>query len=284
MDPIEKKPLYHFHPGAAILSVGQNGCNFDCAFCQNWHISRSKAPDEPLAPDDLVRRALEMGSSGIAYTYNEPLVAFEYVLDAASAAAKAGLVNVLVTNGYISKEPLAELLPFIDAMNVDLKSTRDDFYRRLCGGTLAPVLDTLVAAFKKVHLEVTNLVIPGENDEDEDFCDLRDWLHENLGPEVPIHISAYHPAHRMSAPPTPLATLERAREILAEKMAFIYIGNVRTAKARDTRCRTCDALLVEREGYRGKKVHLADDGCCASCGAAAGFVLARAAGEGGETS
>lgn len=273
LDPMEKKPLYHFLPGRPVLSAGQNGCNLDCAFCQNWRISRGGAPEQPLEPEGLVRKALDLGSEAVAYTYNEPFVGFEYVLASARLAREQGLANVLVTNGYVSPGPLEELLPFVDAMNVDVKSMEDEFYRRVCRASLGPVLETLRRARGRAHLEVTNLVIPGENDEDRHFEALADWVAGHLGPDTPVHLSAYHPAHRMTAPPTPAATLHRAREALLGKLSFVYLGNLPVSDGRHTRCPDCGALLVERKGYDTDARGLDDSGACRACGRHAGFVL-----------
>ncbi len=266
MDPIEKKPLYHFHPGSRILSVGQNGCNLECAFCQNWHISRGGAPEDEVAPENLVAAALKAGSCGIAYTYNEPLIGFEFVMDTARKAADAGLANVLVTNGYVNPGPLAELLPFVHALNVDLKSIRDSFYRKLCKASVGPVQETLKAVVGRSHLEVTNLVIPGENDTEAEFEDMASWIEANLGRDVPLHLSAYFPAHKMSAPPTPVSTLEKARAIMVKKLRHVYLGNVSGSSGRDTICWSCGSVLIEREGYRTRLKGLNPDSTCSKCG------------------
>jgi pyruvate formate lyase activating enzyme len=273
MDPIEKKPLYHFRPGTPILSVGQNGCNLACQFCQNWHISQNGAPESEAGPEQVVSTALARGSEGIAYTYNEPLIGFEFVLDCARLAREQGLANVLVTNGFLNPAPLDELLPLVDALNVDLKSLDDGFYRRLCEAGVDPVLETLVKARGAAHLEVTNLVIPGENDTTEGFEALAAWLADNLGSDVPVHLSAYFPAFRMSNPPTPLETLVEAREILGRRLNHVYLGNVRSAEGRDTACHACGALLVERKGYATTIAGLSDDGRCEPCGADNNFVM-----------
>ena len=227
LDPIEKKPLYRFHPGTFILSLGTRGCNFACPYCQNWHISQD--PDaftQPITSSEIIRQAKKARSIGIAYTYNEPIIWYEFVLDTAQVAKNEGLKNVLVTNGYINPEPLRELMPFIDALNIDLKSMEDSFYRKYCSATLQPVLETIKTAAKSAHVELTNLVIPTLNDKEENFEKLRDWIFENLGAEVPLHFSRYFPCCKMRIPPTPLKTLERAREIVVQKLKYVYLGNI----------------------------------------------------------
>jgi pyruvate formate lyase activating enzyme len=228
LDPIEKKPLYHFHPGEYILSVSTKGCNFRCPYCQNWHISQDlKAGTEDLDCEELVNQAKRAGSFGIAYTYNEPLVWYEFVLDASKKAKEAGLENVLVTNGYINEEPLKNLLPFIGAMNVDLKSMDDDFYKEYCKGTLQPVLNTLKTAKKAgVHIEVTNLIIPTINDTEDKIEKLADWVYENLGVETPVHFSRYFPSYRFEYPRTPPETMNMAEEIAKKKLKRVYLGNM----------------------------------------------------------
>ncbi|NLG84200.1 MAG: AmmeMemoRadiSam system radical SAM enzyme, partial [Firmicutes bacterium] len=208
LDPIEKKPLYHFYPGSAILSAGTFGCNFACGFCQNWTISQEEAPSEVIAPAHLValaERERDVGNIGLAYTYSEPSVWWEYVFDAAVLARERGLVNVLVTNGFLNPDPLHALLPYLDGVNMDLKGP-EEFYRRVCRGRLAPVeafAEAVLAA--GVHLELTNLLIPGYNDSEEDLRDLVDWV-AGLDPEIPLHFSRYFPQYRFTAPPTPLET------------------------------------------------------------------------------
>lgn len=227
LDPIEKKPLYHFHPGHFILSAGTVGCNFSCPFCQNWSISKTiDARTEFLSPQELVAKAKEVKSFGIAYTYNEPFIWYEYVFKAAQAAKKAGLDNVLVTNGFVNQKPFEEILPLIDAMNIDLKSIRDDFYRKVCGGRLSPVLKTIAAAKQSCHVELTNLIIPTLNDSDEDLIDLVDWIYENIGDEVPLHFSRYFPCYKMTIPATPKETLQKAEKIARKKLKHVYLGNV----------------------------------------------------------
>lgn len=227
LDPVEKKPLYHFHPGEYILSLGTKGCNFACPFCQNWHISQNReAMVQEITSTEAVRQALSCGSFGLAYTYNEPFIWFEFVLETAVLARENGLCNVLVTNGYVNPEPLEELLPYIDAMNIDIKSIREDFYKKICHAKLSPVLATARRAKQSAHIEITNLVIPELNDREEDFADLVDWIHDNLGPDTPLHFSRYFPAYKMRLPPTPQDTLEKAYNIAVKKLKRVYLGNV----------------------------------------------------------
>ena len=227
LDPIEKKPLYHFHPGEFILSVGTIGCNLSCLFCQNWSISKEvQTPTEPITSGALIDRAKKLGSFGIAYTYNEPFIWYEFVRQTAEVAKEAGLKNVLVTNGYVSLEPLRELLPFIDAANIDLKSIRNEFYRKVCSGTVAPVLETIKTMCAVCHVELTNLLIPTENDSDEELSALVDWVYNNVGPDVPLHFSRYFPCYKMTLPPTPVNTLKRAEMIAKKKLKTVYLGNV----------------------------------------------------------
>ncbi|PJB33234.1 MAG: AmmeMemoRadiSam system radical SAM enzyme, partial [Deltaproteobacteria bacterium CG_4_9_14_3_um_filter_65_9] len=202
VDPVEKKPLFHFHPGARILSIGSVGCNFRCEFCQNYHLVLRQAPVEPVRIEELLRTARRENSVGIAYTYNEPFIQFEFVLECSKAFRAAGMKNVLVTNGYVNPDPLAELLPFVDAMNIDLKSMDPAFYRKICGGDLDPVLATIRAAAKATHVELTTLLYTGHNDADDQVRKVVDFVAET-DREIPLHISRYFPTHRATAPPTP---------------------------------------------------------------------------------
>ncbi len=227
LGPIEKKPLYHFHPGSFILSAGTVGCNLSCLFCQNWSISKeAQSPTEGMSSRALVDKAKELDSFGIAYTYNEPFMWYEFVLETAKLAKSAGLKNVLVTNGYVNPEPLNELLPYIDAMNIDLKAIRDGFYKKVCSGRVAPVLETIKTSAKSCHVELTNLIIPTLNDSDEELAELVGWIYDNVGESVPLHFSRYFPCYKMNLPPTPLQTLKKAEEIARKKLKHVYLGNV----------------------------------------------------------
>ncbi|MBI5343131.1 MAG: AmmeMemoRadiSam system radical SAM enzyme [Deltaproteobacteria bacterium] len=263
MDPIEKKPLFHFHPGKEILSIGSVGCNFRCGFCQNYHLVSGQAPLGIAPIPSLVRAAREPGSVGIAYTYNEPLIWFEIVMDCAREFRKAGMANVLVTNGYVSPEPLAELLPLVDAMNIDLKSMDPEFYRKICGADLPPVLDTIRAAARNVHVEITNLLVTGENDSDEEIRRVVEFV-AATDPEIPLHFSRYFPQHRFTAPPTPPDRLEAAFRIAREKLAYVYVVNYQLPGSEDTICQKCGAVVVRRTGYHASPAGLSGKRC-ASC-------------------
>ena len=271
VDPVEKKPLFHFHPGARILSIGSVGCNFRCEFCQNFHLVLRQVPLEEVRIEDLVRMARREKSVGIAYTYNEPFIQFEFVLDCAKAFRAAGMKNVLVTNGYVSPEPLAEILPFVDAMNIDLKSTDPAFYRKICGGDLDPVLSTIRAAAKATHVELTTLLYTGHNDAEEQVRKVVDFVAET-DREIPFHISRYFPQHRATAPPTPTDRLAAAYRIAKERLAHVYVGNMHLAGTEDTVCAACGATVIRREGYRVDARGLSGDRCGA-CGARLRFVV-----------
>ncbi|MFA4981590.1 MAG: AmmeMemoRadiSam system radical SAM enzyme [Candidatus Omnitrophota bacterium] len=227
LDPIEKKPLYRYHPGEHILSLGTKGCNLHCDFCQNWHISQEvDSPTQNITSEEVIAKAKALGSFGIAYTYNEPFIWYEFVLDTARLAKKDGLKNVLVTNGYVNMGPLEGMLPVIDAMNIDLKSIDEKFYSKICRGSLKPVLDVIKASAKRCHVELTNLLIPTLNDSEADVAKMVDWIYTNLGSDVPLHLSRYFPCYRMNLPPTSLTSLSRAESIAKKKLKYVYVGNV----------------------------------------------------------
>jgi pyruvate formate lyase activating enzyme len=273
VDPIEKKPLYHFYPAHPILSVAALGCNLHCQFCQNWNISQSThGPTSDVTPEQIVADALRVDSVGIAYTYSEPLVWFEFVRDTAKLAHAAGLKNVIVSNGFLNPEPLAELLPLIDAANIDLKSMDDNFYKKICQARLQPVLDNIRTFHEQgVHLEVTNLVIPGNNDSDEQFAQLADFI-ADIDPNIPLHLSAYCPSYKFKAPPTPPQTLLRAKRIAERRLHYIYLGNVMLEGGSDTHCPACQATAIQRTGYRTVN-RLTASGGCAECGHVLPIVL-----------
>ena len=226
LDPIEKKPLYRFFPGEHILSLGTRGCNLHCDFCQNWHISQdANGPMENITSEEVVERAKLLRSFGIAYTYNEPFIWYEFVLDTAKLARQNGLKNVLVTNGFVNCGPLEEMLPYIDAMNIDLKAFDEDFYVKVCKGMLKPVLDVIKISAEACHVELTNLIIPTLNDSEGSVRKMVDWIYSNLGPEVPLHLSRYFPCYNMDIEITPMETLKRAERIAKEKLKYVYIGN-----------------------------------------------------------
>ncbi|MBI4845843.1 MAG: AmmeMemoRadiSam system radical SAM enzyme [Candidatus Omnitrophica bacterium] len=227
LDPIEKKPLYHYHQGESILSLGTGGCNLKCQFCQNWHISQNlDVYLKDISSEEIVKEALRLKTFGIAYTYNEPFIWYEFVLETAKLAKSKGLENVLVTNGYMNIAPLEEMLPFIGAMNIDLKAMDDGFYRKICKGALEPVLATIKRAKKECHIELTNLVIPTLNDSDEHFEKITDWVFENTGADTVLHFSRYFPCYQLNLPATPAETLKRAQVIAKKKLKYVYLGNI----------------------------------------------------------
>jgi pyruvate formate lyase activating enzyme len=266
VDPVEKKPLYHFHPGESILSIAARGCNLHCGFCQNWGLSQERGRGgRTTTPQDVVDLARREGSFAVAYTYSEPLVWFEFVRDCGRTVRAAGLKNVVVTNGFLEPGPLDELIPLLDAANVDLKAMDDRFYRRVCKARLEPVLASIRRLHAAgVHLEITNLVIPGHNDHEAGLRALVDFV-AGLGRDVPLHFSAYRPAWQFTAPPTPTATLERAAAIAREKLDFVYLGNVIAGEGSRTRCPGCGAVVVERASGT-RTVGLDAAGNCEGCG------------------
>lgn len=268
IDPIEKKPLYHFRPGSAIFSIGNWGCNLGCRCCQNWSIAQAPAPagTPRLTPEKVIADADRSGCGAIAYTYNEPLIGFEFVRDCAGLARHAGLANVLVTNGFIEPEPAKELLPLIDALNIDVKGMDEEFYRKHCRGSLAPVLAFAAQARAAgCHVEITNLVIPSRNDDDSSFDRLGAWLAQTLGATIPLHLSAYHPDYELELPPTPPATLSRAFSICRRHLAYVYVGNIQGTEGHDTICPGCGSILIGRRGF-SVKVSGVRSGACISCG------------------
>jgi pyruvate formate lyase activating enzyme len=270
LDPIEKKPLYHFHPGTQILSTGPNCCNLGCLHCQNWTISQETAATTFVSPQRLAELAVEHESIGVAFTYTEPMVWFEYIMDVAPLLKERGQKVVLVTNGYINPEPLEELISVTDAMNIDLKGIRREFYLRICKGKIEPVLDTIrrVAA-SKVHLELTNLIITGENDSQKDIRDLIDFV-ASVSDRIPVHFSAYHPDYQMDNPVTPSSTLLWAYKEASQRLKHVYIGNVSAAIGCDTVCSECGNTLVRRKGFQATIVGL-NGTSCAKCGADSGI-------------
>ncbi len=284
LDPIEKKPLFHVAPGSAAYSIATSGCPFHCRFCQNWEIAQGPrlglAPyGRSMPPSRVVSEAIAEGAGSIAYTYVEPTVFLEYALDTAALARRAGLLNLFVTDGYMTRDAIALLAPVLDAANVDLKSFDDGFYRRLCGARLSHVLDAIVALRQAgVWLELTTLVIPRHNDSEAELRALTRWIVETLGPETPWHVSRFFPAFRMQdVPPTPLTTLQRAAEIGREAgLLHVYVGNAPLLALEDTLCPGCGEVLIARRGY-SCRVHLDRDGRCPKCSRPlAGRALSRA--------
>jgi pyruvate formate lyase activating enzyme len=273
VDPIEKKPLNHFLPGSAVLSFGTAGCNLACRFCQNWDISKSREIDtlaDAAGPEDLARAAVALGCRSVAFTYNDPVIFMEYAVDVAQACSEVDVKAVAVTAGYIRPEPRVEFYRHMDAANVDLKGFTEDFYRRICAGRLQPVLETLeyLKHETRVWFEITNLLIPGANDTDAEIDAMTGWVVEHLGPDVPMHFTAFHPDWKMrDRPPTPPATLTRAREIaIGNGVRHAYTGNVHDVEGGSTWCHACGQLLIARDWYQLGAWNLTEDGCCRHCG------------------
>lgn len=272
VDPIEKKPLFHFHPGTPVFSLATAGCNLRCVFCQNWQISQAKPETARftfLPPKDIVAAAEKNGCKSIAFTYTEPTIFFEYMRDAARLAHEKGIKNVWVTCGYIEEQPLRELCKYIDAANVDLKGFSDEFYSEYSSGTLAPVLRTLeILKEEDVWVEVTNLIIPGANDTPEEIRTLCTWVATELGKDVPLHFSRFHPDYKLrDRPPTPVKTLNMAVKIAKEcGLNYVYTGNVAHEAYEDTVCPRCGKTLIKRRGYMVGEVNIKSN-ACAFCGA-----------------
>jgi pyruvate formate lyase activating enzyme len=262
LDPIEKKPLYHFHPGQPILSVGFLGCSLRCPFCQNYSISQSTTSrTERVGPAELVKIAQDRGSFAIAYTYNEPTIHAEFVLEAGRLAHEAGLANVLVSAGYVNEAAAEDLLDVIDAANVDLKGFQPDFYRKELGAKLDPVKAFISAAARRIHLEVTSLIIPGKNDTDEEVEAMARFLGE-IDPNIPYHLSAYYPTYKYTRAATPPQQIVHLKKLAQRHLAYVYPGNIRGEA--DTHCPNCGTLIVRRQGYATEVIGLAD-GHCTSC-------------------
>ncbi len=290
VDPVEKKPLNHFLPGSSIFSFGTAGCNLACRFCQNWDISKSKEIDtlaDEASPEAIARAAAELGARSVAFTYNDPTIFLEYAADVADACHDRGLFAVAVTAGYISPEPRAELYRHLDAANVDLKGFTEDFYRHTCGAELGAVLDTLqyLRHQTDIWLELTTLLIPGLNDSDAELDAMTTWVVEQLGPDVPMHFTAFHPDYRMlDRPPTPPATLTRARSIaLGNGVRYAYTGNVDDPAGQSTSCHACSERVIERDRYVIGDYRLDGAGQCRGCGTRIPGVFDGPAGRSGAT-
>ncbi len=281
-DPIEKKPLFHFQPGTSSFSIAAMGCNFRCDFCQNWQISQAAIEDgqidgQPISPQQIVSAAVRTGCKSIAYTYTEPTVFMELCSDCGRLAKQKHLPNVFVSNGFMTREAIDFAKDWLDGINVDLKAFSEDYYSRLCKARLQPVLDTIKYIAKQTNIwqEITTLVVPGENDSDDELKKLADWLIANAGPDVPWHISRFYPQYQMDdAAPTPIKTLERAYEIGKQAgLHYVYLGNVPGAKSESTFCYKCGRILIERVGYHIAANHLKNSSC-PDCGEkVAGFEL-----------
>ena len=266
VDPVEKKPLFHFLPRSNAFSIATAGCNLHCLNCQNWEISQSNPEDVTASycpPEKVVEIAKQNKCPSIAYTYTDPVVFYEYTYDTSVLAHKNGIKNILITAGYINPEPWEKLLDVSDAANINLKSIRNEFYVKNCSGTLKPIQEAIVAASKKIHLEVTNLIIPTLNDDEKEIYDLVSWHKEALGPDIPLHFSAFFPKYKMkNLPPTPLKTLQKARDIaLKQGLNYVYAGNVMSGEWQNTYCPECKKLLVERTGYEILQNNIADGKC-----------------------
>jgi pyruvate formate lyase activating enzyme len=275
VDPVEKKPLNHFYPGTSILSFGTAGCNLACKFCQNWDISKSRDMDrlmDAASPEEIAKSAKAMGCRSVAYTYNDPVIFAEYAIDTAKACHAQGLLNVAVTAGFIHEAARPEFYADMDAANVDLKGFTDDFYVKYCAGKLQPVLDTLIYLKREtqVWFEITTLLIPTLNDSDAEIRSLAEWIGKELGPDVPLHFSAFHPDWKMrDLPPTPPSTLTRARKLALEAgLHYVYTGNVHDTEGGTTYCPGCGKALIVRDWYEIPGYHLTDDGHCPHCGTA----------------
>ena len=266
MDPIEKKPLYHFYPTRDILSIGTKGCNFKCAYCQNWHISQdANARSSYYEPDYIINTAIKKKSMGVAYTYSEPFIWFEYVLDCSKLAWKNGLKNVYVTNGFIEKEPLNELLEFTDAMNIDLKAFKDATYKKVQKGELSKVMNTIQIANKRCHVELTTLVVTGINDDLAELSEMADWI-SSVDKNIPWHISRYYPNYKYDKPATDIDFMIRVHDMAVKKLNYVFCGNIPGSYGRsDTICPSCKTIVIARSGYN-VSIKALKSGKCAQCG------------------
>lgn len=274
IDPIEKKPLNHFYPGSSVLSFGTAGCNLACKFCQNWDISKSREMDtlmDEASPQAIAQAAKRYGAQSVAFTYNDPVIFAEYAMDTADACHALGIRTVAVTAGYMHLAPAREFYAKMDAANIDLKAFTDDFYFKLCAGHLQPVLDLIAMVHHETDcwIELTTLLIPGYNDSDAELKQLADWCQKELGPDVPLHFSAYHPDYKLDAPATPPATLQRARRIALDAgLRYVYTGNVHDRSGASTTCPGCGKVVIERDWYDILAYALDNSGHCTHCGTA----------------
>lgn len=270
LDPMEKKPLYHYYPGYNILSIGSFGCNMRCDFCQNYHISqkipKSLVPGMTLG--SIVKESLTAENNiGLAFTYNEPVIWFEFMRDAAGLVKKEGLHTVMVSNGFINSDPLDEIIGFIDAFNIDLKAFNNNFYRKIAGAELEPVKNSLKQISRsEKHLEITTLIIPGLNDDGKDMALQAEWIAGELGKNIPLHLSKYFPTYKRDNPPTPEESLKKLYEIASEKLDYVYTGNTHMDPRQNTYCSECKALITVRSGYTTKMLNINKEGKCTCCG------------------
>jgi len=288
VDPIEKKPLNHFLPGTPVLSFGTAGCNLACKFCQNWDISKSREIDtlaDAASPETIARAAVELGCHSVAFTYNDPVIFHEYAIDVAQACHERDIKTVAVTAGYICPEPRAEFFRYMDAANVDLKAFTEHFYKHIAGGQLQPVLDTLIylRQHTRVWFELTTLLIPGENDSEQELEQMTQWVVEHLGPSVPMHFTAFHPDWKMrDKPATPPETLMRARDIAMKNgVHYAYTGNIHDLEGESSYCHHCGQRLIGRDWYVLSEWNLTAEGCCRFCGTACAGVFETAPGNWG---
>jgi pyruvate formate lyase activating enzyme len=278
VDPIEKKPLFHFYPGSSVLSLGSVGCNFRCKHCQNWNISQAVLEDislRKIIPEDAIKLAKDYNCKSIAWTYNEPTMWLEYTIDSAKLAKKEDLKTVYVTNGYMTEESLNLLGPYLDAANVDLKGMSEQFYKELCDARMQPVLDSIKRIYdKKIHLEITNLMIPGYNDSEKNIKALVNFMVNEIGVEVPLHFTRFFPYYELNnIPPTAVVDLEKAYNIAKDAgMKYVYIGNVPSGTGENTYCYGCGEILIKREGYQVMVDSLKKDKKCPKCGTAINIV------------
>jgi pyruvate formate lyase activating enzyme len=266
LDPIEKKPLYHYYPGTEILSVGPNGCNLRCEWCQNWQISQNTAPTRSIMPGELADMVDALDGIGVAYTYAEPLIWFEYIRDAGAALHERGLLNVFISNGYINKEPLRDILTIADAFNIDLKSDDDECYRNYCGGDVYHVQNTIRMIYDAgKHLEIAHLIVNNVNTDLKKTTHLVDWI-AALDPNIPLHLNRYFPSNHFNEPPTEIEFMKQAYEIAKSKLNYVYVGNVPEFGSQDSSCPSCGTLLVKRRGY-GVEIVKLENNRCGGCGA-----------------
>jgi pyruvate formate lyase activating enzyme len=271
LDPIEKKPLYHFYPGSRILSIAPNSCNMRCPFCQNWEISQEEVKTEFISPEILVKIFREHPSIGVAYTYTEPLMWFEYLLDAGEFIRKAGGKNVLVTNGLINEKPLLELIPLVDAMNIDLKTMSPELYKKELLGDLDTVKKTIEIARERCHIEITNLLVTGLNDKKRDIDKFIDYV-SSIDKDIPVHFSRYYPNYNYDKPPTPVKKMEYAFMKAREKLNYVYLGNIPSEDGSNTYCPKCRNLLIERMYFKAVDIGL-EGNKCKKCGAKINLVV-----------
>jgi pyruvate formate lyase activating enzyme len=269
LDPVEKKPLYHYFPGTSILSIGSYGCNMKCDFCQNYHISQDVSGISAwrATPDEIADKVKNASRNiGIAFTYNEPVIWFEYVIDVSRRVKEIGFHTVMVSNGFVAEDPLKEYMGLIDAFNIDLKAFNDEFYRKITGATIAPVKRALRRiASGGNHLEITTLLIPGLNDSESEMKELVKWISGELGRDVPFHISRYYPMHKRNDNATPYSTVLKFYEIASEYLSYVYMGNINSDTGQDTYCPVCKTLITRRSGYNVTHINTLD-GNCSGCG------------------